>query len=43
MTNADLASISRLLAGQVKGQPQPDVNRNQPPEEFLLPDPRRYW
>jgi 3',5'-cyclic AMP phosphodiesterase CpdA len=43
MTNADLASISRLLAGQVKGEPQPDVNRNQPPEEFLLRDPRRYW
>jgi hypothetical protein len=19
------------------------VNRNQPPEEFLVPDPRRYW
>jgi hypothetical protein len=43
MTNADLASISRLLAGLVKGQPQPDVNRNQPPEELLLRDPRRYW
>jgi hypothetical protein len=43
MTNADLASISRLLAGQVEGKPQPDVKQNQPPEEFLLRDPRRYW
>jgi hypothetical protein len=32
-----------VAAGQVKGQPQPEVNRNQQPEEFLLPDPRRYW
>jgi 3',5'-cyclic AMP phosphodiesterase CpdA len=43
MTDAHLASISRLLAALVKGQRGPSVNRNQQPEELVLRDPRRHW